>query len=145
MRRNFSRKTRRSRSAVQVPRASIHRRDYLVRKRNRRVLSSLSISLLLLLSCTGLLISDYLGEEFALIMTITPLFLLFIWVLVILFHEEKETNENSHHFQQVAGEFYSNATDSSDGEYVAQNLIRIPKNNARNDEQSGYLIQNQPD
>ena len=144
MRRSFSRNKRSSRATLRMPRSSIHRRDYLVRKRNRRVLSSLSISLLLLLSLTGLLISDYLGEEFALIMIVTPLFLMFLWLLAILFYKEEETIENSHHFQQVTGELRSNQSHPpgprhpSGGEYIAENLVRILKNN--NDKQSDFII-----
>lgn len=137
---NFTGNNKKNHRTFRAPSPSIHRRDYLIRKRKRRVLSILSISLLMILSCTGLLLSSYIGQEFALIMSVTPLVLLFVWLVVIMLDDEEPTIENSHHFQQVTGKLYASDVATPGDEFIAPNLMRISKDRSKDELQSNCIV-----
>jgi hypothetical protein len=73
-------------------------------------------------------------------MSVTPLVLLFIWLVVILLYDEEPTIENSHHFQQVTGKLYASDVATPGNELIAPNLMRISKDRSRDDLQSDCIV-----
>lgn len=58
-------------------------RDYNVSQKTKKILARLSLALLVILFAAGFFLSDYIGEELAMIMMAAPIFLMFVWFLVV--------------------------------------------------------------
>lgn len=66
---------------------AMYMRDYNASLKIKKILVRLSMVLLLILFCTGFLLTDYIGEELAMIMMVAPVILMLIWFLVAYFYK----------------------------------------------------------
>lgn len=82
MSRNYSIKRGMSRDDT-----ALYMRDYNTSIKTKKILARLSLVLLFILFSAGFLLSDYIGEELAVIMMVAPVILSVIWCLVAWFYK----------------------------------------------------------
>ena len=108
----------------------MYMRDYNASLKIKKILARLSMVLLLILFCTGFLLTDYIGEELATIMMVAPVILMMVWFLVAYFYkgEPPPTFDPPIDINAEFGKQYFQAPEVIEKEEALARISRIPKN-----------------
>ncbi len=114
---------------------AMYMRDYNASLKIKKILVRLSMVLLLILFCTGFLLTDYIGEELAMIMMVAPVILMLIWFLVAYFYkgEPPPTFDPPIDINAEFGKQYFQPPEVIEKEEALARISRIPSNTSMND------------
>lgn len=114
---------------------AMYMRDYNASLKIKKILVRLSMVLLLILFCTGFLLTDYIGEELAMIMMVAPVILMLIWSLVAYFYkgEPPPTFDPPIDINAEFGKQYFQPPEVIEKEEALARISRIPSNTSMND------------
>lgn len=114
---------------------AMYMRDYNASLKIKKILVRLSMVLLLILFCTGFLLTDYIGEELAMIMMVAPVILMLIWFLVAYFYkgEPPPTFDPPIDINAEFGKQYFQPPEVIEKEEALARISRIPSNTSIND------------
>ena len=114
---------------------AMYMRDYNASLKIKKILVRLSMVLLLILFCTGFLLTDFIGEELAMIMMVAPVILMLIWFLVAYFYkgEPPPTFDPPIDINAEFGKQYFQPPEVIEKEEALARISRIPSNTSMND------------
>ena len=114
---------------------AMYMRDYNASLKIKKILVRLSMVLLLILFCTGFLLTDFIGEELAMIMMVAPVILMLIWFLVAFFYkgEPPPTFDPPIDINAEFGKQYFQPPEVIEKEEALARISRIPSNTSMKD------------
>lgn len=110
--------------------AALYMRDYNASIKIKKLLVRLSFVLLVMLFCAGFLLSDFIGEELAIIMMVAPVILMMVWFLVAWFYkgEQPPIFDPPIDINAEFGKQYFQSPEAIEKEEASARLSRMPKN-----------------